>query len=67
MQAGDGEEYALFSFTTAGVVTLIQNSANVANTDSDTDLCIYDGGTGIVIKNRLGAQKKIIYSIRDSA
>lgn len=34
---------------TAGVTT------NTAATDSDGNLCVYDGGTGAVVKNRLGA------------
>jgi len=63
VMAGDNEEWAHFRFTSAGVVTLIDNSANVANSDSDTDLCIYDAGSGISIKNRLGSTKKVAYEI----
>jgi len=59
VQAGDGEEYAQFSYTSAGVVTLIANSTNVANSDSDTDLCVFDGGSVVTIKNRLGGAKAI--------
>lgn len=68
VQAGDGEEYAQFSYTSAGAVTLIANSANVANSDSDTDLCIFDNGAVPAVKNRLGATKTIkiiIYYIPD--
>lgn len=54
-QIGDNQEYALFTWTTAGVVTLISNSANVVNTDTDAKFCIYDAGSGIAIKNRLGS------------
>jgi len=58
IMAGDNEEFILFRFTSAGAVTLLTDvSANTANTDSDTDLCVYDGGSGIIIKNRLGASK----------
>ena len=63
VQAGDNEEYALFSWTSAGAPTLISNSANVVTTDTDTKLCILDGGTQINIKNRLGASKEIKYII----
>jgi hypothetical protein len=63
---GDNQEYAWFAFTSAGVVTLITNSTNVANTDSDTDLSIYDGGTAVNIKNRLGATLILRYSIKYS-
>jgi hypothetical protein len=59
-QLGDGEEYALFSFTSAGVVTLIANSANVVNTDTDTNFCIFDGGDVTRFKNRLGSVKSLL-------
>ena len=62
--AGDNEEYIEFRFTAAGVVTVIKNSANAINTDTDTFLCIYDAGTGIAIKNRLGATKVIRYVVQ---
>lgn len=54
-------EYAECFIKADGTVTLLYNSANVANTDSDTNLCIYDGGTGAVIKNRLGDTKTVTY------
>lgn len=61
IQAGNNEEYALFTVDDDGDVTLISNSANVvANADIDGNLCI---GTAVqeplVIRNRLGAQKNI--------
>jgi len=58
--AGNAEEYIHFIATSAGEVTLLTDcSTNTANTDSDGDLCIYDGGSGIVVKNRLAAEKTI--------
>lgn len=54
VQIGDNQEYAQFVFTAAGVVTLIHNSANAVNTDTDGNLCIFDNGSGIAIRNRLG-------------
>lgn len=64
VQAGDNEEYAIFTFTSAGVVTLLTDStANVANTDSDTDLCIFDNGSNVRIKNRLGSAKVLRINI----
>ena len=51
---GDNQEHAMFTFTSAGVVTLTLSSAEVVNTDTDAKLCIYDGGTSVNIKNRLG-------------
>ncbi len=46
-----------------GSVALVANTTNVAATDSDTDLCIYDGGTAAIVKNRLGTTGvcRIIY------
>lgn len=58
---GDGEEDVYFIWTSAAAVILRSNSANVANTDSDTDFCVYPSGTQIFIKNRLGASKKILF------
>jgi len=47
-----------------GACTKISGSTNTAATDSDTDLCVYDGGgTQAIVKNRLGAtgEIRIIY------
>jgi hypothetical protein len=64
VMAGDNEERTTFYFTIAGVVTLgADATANTANTDTDTKLCVYNGGSGIVIKNRLGSSKLIRYAI----
>lgn len=62
-QAGDNQEYAQFTWTAAGAVTLIVNTANVNNADVDGDFCIYDNGAGIAIKNRLGADLTVRYSL----
>ena len=67
VQAGDNEEWIQFSFTAAGVVTAITNSANAVNTDTDGNLCVYDAGAGIAIKNRLGASKTIRYVVNYSS
>jgi len=64
--AGDNEEYIEFRFTAAGAVTVISNSANAINTDTDGNLCVYDVGAGIAIKNRLGATKTIRYVVQYS-
>lgn len=62
---GDNQEYVLFSFSTTSV-TLISNSANVANSDSDTDLCIYFSGADLLIKNRLTAELDARFTIWSS-
>ncbi len=64
--AGDNEQWIQFSFTAAGVVTVIANSALAVNTDTDGNLCVYDAGAGIAIKNRLGATKTIRYTVNYS-
>jgi hypothetical protein len=66
-QAGDNEEWIQFSFSAAGVVTVIANSAHAVNTDTDGNLCVYDAGSGIAIKNRLGASKTIRYVVHYSS
>lgn len=42
-----------------GTVSLIANSANCTAADTDANLCIYDGGTNAIVKNRLGAAGEI--------
>jgi len=60
-QIGDGEEYAQISWDSAANVTLLLNSANVVNTDTDTNFCLFDNGTAVRVRNRLGAAKKVIF------
>ena len=60
---GDNQEYGQFTWTSAGVVTLIANSANTVNTDTDAKFCIYDAGSGIAIKNRLGSTLILRYEL----
>ena len=55
----EGTDYAIASFTDAAVVTLVANSASVVNTDTDTKYCIFDGGTSVSVRNRIGAAKNI--------
>jgi hypothetical protein len=52
---GDNQEYSEFTFTTAAVVTLINNTANVVTTETDGKLCITDGGALVYIINELGS------------
>jgi hypothetical protein len=53
---GDNQEYARVRWTSAGVVTLDEGTANVATADTDAFFCIYDGGgVTVTVKNRLGA------------
>jgi len=58
---GDNEERARFSWTTGGVVTLMENTANVALSDTDGKFCIFNNGTSVRIRNRLGSPKTVKY------
>jgi hypothetical protein len=42
------------------VVSKIAGTTNTADTDSDTDLCVYTGGQDIRIKNRLGESVSVV-------
>jgi len=61
VQIGDNEEFTQFRFSTDGTVTIFNETANVTNTDTDGNLCVFDNGTGVTIKNRLGSEKTIKY------
>ena len=61
---GDQQEFSTFYFTAAGVVTLAGDaSANVTSTDTDGKLSIYDAGSGVAIKNRLGSTLTIAINV----
>ena len=67
VMAGDNEESSSFTFTSAGVVTLgADATANVANTDTDANLCIFDNGTNVRIRNRLGSAKTLRVEVKYS-
>lgn len=52
-----GGESAVVQITAAGAVTLVANTTNVAATDSDGNLCIYDAGANASLKNALGQEE----------
>ena len=61
----DGDdEWALAAIQADGTVTLPATVGSVVNTDTDTNLCIFDSGTGATIKNRLGSTKTICYETK---
>lgn len=57
------DEWAEFIFSSDGTVYLKSNSTDVSNIDEDGKLCIFDNGTSINIKNRLGTGRHIKYII----
>jgi hypothetical protein len=60
-------EHGTFYIDANGVVTFDSMSANMDDADTDAKLDVYDGGTGAIIKNRLGSEKKIRYVYEYSA
>jgi len=65
-----GTEYATFTFTSAGVVTIVAagtaglTSANVTTIeDNDATLNIFDDGSGIGIENELGSTYNTLIDI----
>lgn len=64
--AGDFEEWGFFTNTGAAAVTFLTdtgthtlNSTNCVNTDTDAKLCVFDNGTNVRIRNRLGSTQEI--------
>lgn len=61
---GNNQEWASFRFSADGTVTLISNTTNAVNTDTDEKFCIYDGGSGVVIKNALGSRLNVAVNVK---
>jgi len=61
--AGNNEEYCNFVFATTGAVLFLLSSTNATNADTDGKLCIFDNGTNVRIKNRLGSAKVLKVNI----
>lgn len=61
--AGAIDEWAEFIISSDGTVYLKSNSTDVVNTDTDNKLCIFDNGSGVTIRNRLGGARTIKYII----
>jgi hypothetical protein len=55
IQIGNNQERVNFSYSSDGVVTIIQKSLNVSNSDLDSNLCVFDNGENVRIKNNLGS------------
>jgi len=63
VQAGDDESFAQFRFSSQGQMVLFNQTANVIDSDEEGRFCIYYNGEGIVLKNRLGAVKRVNFTI----
>lgn len=60
---GDRQEWARISFKADGTVSLEMNSLNVLSTNTDGNLCVYQSGSGIKIKNHLGSELELSINI----
>ena len=60
---GDNEEYARFRFSTTGSVALDENTVDISDTDTASKFCIFDNGTNVRVKNRLGSAYDIILTV----
>ena len=60
---GSGMEFADFAWDENGSVTLLSNTTNVANSDSDGNMCIYGSGGVIYLKNRLGSSSRVLFDV----
>lgn len=47
-----------------GTPIIVSGTTNLVNTDTDVKLCVYDGGDGAIIKNRLGSSKAIRFEYK---
>lgn len=50
-----GAETMVFNVLSTGAVVKVAGSANTVATDTDANLCVFDGGTYAQIRNRLGS------------
>ena len=55
----NGTEYVRFIWAADNTVTLSESTANIVSTDTDNKFCVFDNGSAVEIKNRLGSSKAI--------
>jgi hypothetical protein len=58
-----GTEYTQISWEADGSIMLLISSDNVINSDTDGYLCVFDNGTTVRIKNRLGSTKDLLVNV----
>jgi len=61
--AGTFDQWAEFIISSDGTVYLKSSSTGVDKADTDGYLCIFDNGSGVTIRNRLGGARTIKYII----
>jgi len=55
-----GVEGGIWSIKSDGSVGKIAGTTNTSSSDTDGSICVYDGGTYAIIKNRLGATTNLL-------
>jgi len=60
----NNSEWAKFSFDGISNVSIWSKSTNISNSDVDGDLCIFYYGSNLVIKNRIGSTKTVIFNVK---
>jgi hypothetical protein len=55
----DKAQTGLFSVFSDATVVKIGGTSNTVATDTDAKLCVFDGGTSVSVRNRLGGTKTI--------
>lgn len=55
-----GVEGGIWSIKSDGSVGKIAGTTNTSSSDTDGSLCVYDGGTYAIVKNRLGATTNLL-------
>ncbi|MDC1299925.1 hypothetical protein N8Z24_00300 [bacterium] len=62
ISVGDGEYYAQIQWATDGTVLLINNSADVEAINTIGKFCIFDNGTSVRVRNRLGSTVTVMFN-----
>lgn len=55
-----GAEGGIWTIKSDGSVAKIAGTTNTSSSDTDGSLCVYDGGTYAIVKNRLGATTNLL-------
>lgn len=64
LQIGNNQEWVQFYWDESANITLVMNSENVINTDTDGNLCIFPSGGDVRVRNRLGSTLLLNYRLQ---
>lgn len=54
-----GGEGGVAAIQSDGSVAILAGTTNFVGTDSDTDFCVFDGGTAATVRNRTGSEATV--------